>query len=425
MDIPSVTHLTQLSDFDEINQVLLSQKFVQGGFREPSKSLMTGVITLLDGKLHAQRRLIMSQLLSDNRVASMRERFLGPAIDHSLQEIAAIGKRVDGAIHSELVTLAQRSVHRVAAAVSGVDGIEGMEATDRFVKIVRRLADGVGAHFSRSPIQVVLRDAEVAKQELNDGFLAASLVRRLALAEEVEAGRIAKEELPEDLLMQLVLHRNDVWSGDETLPLREIAHFLVGASQSTANSLVLFLIRLEQWLEDHPEDRALIAQDPNFLRAAAFESLRLTVGAPARLRTALEDVTLKSGRVIKKGETVVLLFIPANMNESRFGNDAREYNPHRSVAVGTPWGLSFGAGAHACPGRPLVTGNRSMKAQTDVDGTLVTISRRLYAAGFRLDESKPPVPDPTTHYSIFLEVPIKFIAPEALTTSGTCPRVAC
>src|SRR5690606_33969300 len=121
-----------------------------------------------------------------------------------------------------------------------------------------------------------------------------------------------------------------------------------------------------------------------------------------------------SGLQVQKGQTIALLFIPANMTKSRFGEDADTFNPHRDTGKLTPWGLAFGAGAHACPGRPLVTGNRSMKAHAAVDGTLVTIARRLYAAGLALDRDHPPVRESATHYSVFQEVPILFTRPEAL-----------
>jgi hypothetical protein len=49
-----------------------------------------------------------------------------------------------------------------------------------------------------------------------------------------------------------------------------------------------------------------------------------------------------------------------------------------------------------------------------VDGTLVTIARRLYAAGLVLHDTKPAVPDPNTHYSVFIEVPVKFTNPKGL-----------
>jgi hypothetical protein len=49
-----------------------------------------------------------------------------------------------------------------------------------------------------------------------------------------------------------------------------------------------------------------------------------------------------------------------------------------------------------------------MKAQSAVDGSMVTVARRLYEAGLELDPDHPPVPDTTTHYDIYVRVPVKF-----------------
>ena len=145
-----------------------------------------------------------------------------------------------------------------------------------------------------------------------------------------------------------------------------------------------------------------------FLRRAAFESLRLTVAPPARIRTASEAVTLSSGRTIAAGQSIAMYFVPANM-DARFGAHADEFDPHRKTPEGIPpWGIAFGAGAHTCPGRPLVTGSRNPMGKVGADGTLVSISRRFYAAGMQLDPDRPLVRDPGTHYEIYSSVPIRF-----------------
>jgi cytochrome P450 len=417
MDIPSISELTQISNYEDINHVLLSQKFIQGGFQLAGRELIPDAILLLDGKRHIKRRGIMSRTLSDGHVAALRESYLKPTVAQCLREIADSGPSADGSVRADLVMLAQRSIHRIAAAISGVDGADDLPEVDRLVSLIKRIAAGIQVQFSREPADVVLADAKKALRAFNDEYLAASREKRLAIVNEVKAGRKNASELPQDLLTQTLTHTEDAWDGDDELPLREIAHFMVGATQTTAGALVIFILRLEEWLSAHPQDRKLIESDPNFLRNAAFESLRLTVGAPARLRTATEEVTLPSGLVVDKGQTIALLFIPANMSKSRFGEDADTYNPHRDVGKLTPWGFAFSAGVHACPGRPLVTGNRSMKAQTAVDGTMVTIARRLYRAGMALDPDHPPVPESATHYSIFREVPIRFTRPEGLIES--------
>lgn len=124
---------------------------------------------------------------------------------------------------------------------------------------------------------------------------------------------------------------------------------------------------------------------------------------------ATADVTLGSGRKISAGENVAMFLAQGNREPTRFGEHADQFNPHRSVAQGTaPWGLSFGAGAHACPGRPLVTGSRNPLGAIGVDGTLVSMLRRFHDAGIALDPARPPVRDPGTHYEIYASVPILF-----------------
>jgi cytochrome P450 len=191
---------------------------------------------------------------------------------------------------------------------------------------------------------------------------------------------------------------------DDEQPLREASLFLLASTQTTAGALVLFVLRLEAWFDDHPEDRALIASDPEFLRRAASESLRLTVASPARVRIAREDVVLASGRRVAAGEKLALWFGPANA-EARFGADAQRFDPHRVVEEGVPWGLAFGIGPHACAGRPLATGIRTPGLE---DSSMVTIVRRLYDAGLEL--AGPPVPDQGTHYDAYVSVPIRLRA---------------
>lgn len=418
MDLPSVAHMTQISRFDEINQILLSSNFIQGGFTDAREKLITDTLITVDGKRHMKRRGILSRIMNDSHIATTREQFLNPSINRTLTDLARSETQADGVLYADLVPLAQRCIQRIAAAVAGVDCESTSQTTDRLVDLVKRIGAGVQVEFSREPVAKVLADAEIAQKEFEEEFFKASYDKRMEIAREVKDGRRQPADVPKDVLMQTLLHDEDAWDGDADLPLREICLFLVGASATTAGSLILLVLRLEEWFETHPGDRSLLDTDPNFLRSAAFESLRLTVGAPARVRTALRDVRLASGREIKQGESVALLLIPANMSKDRFGSDADTFNPHRDVGDLAPWGLSFGAGAHACPGRPLVVGNRSMKARTDVDGSLVAIARGLYRAGLILDERRPPVPETATHYAAFKEVPIKFTRLHALQSQG-------
>jgi hypothetical protein len=49
-----------------------------------------------------------------------------------------------------------------------------------------------------------------------------------------------------------------------------------------------------------------------------------------------------------------------------------------------------------------------MKAQTDLDGSLVSMARGFYAAGMRLDQRRLPKQEAGTHYNNFASVPVTF-----------------
>lgn len=402
IDAPIVAGMAQLTSYDEINEVLTSRKFLQGGNTMSGQQLMRDVLPLLDGERHMKRKRLISRLFNDDSVESYRERHLFPVIEHSLAEIAALPRSPAGLCRVDLVPLVQRCLYRVAAAVSGVDGLETMEAAERLVDQAKTMVAGMTVEWSREDPEIVLQRAFAAQDAFRREFFQPSYDRRAQLL--ATQGSLE----PADVMTLILTNRSDAWAGDDDLPLREIALFLVSATQTTAGGLVSLILRLEKWFAAHPADRRLLADDPGFLRRAAFDSLRLTVAAPARIRTATEDVRLATGRQIRAGEKVALLFIPANTDADRFGADATDFNPHRLAPASPPWGLAFGAGAHSCPGRPLVTGGRSLSGEVSVDGTMVAISRRFYAAGLRLDDQSPPIRDEATFYDLYTKVPVIF-----------------
>lgn len=403
----TIADMVQLEDYAEISEVLRSRKFVQGAYAISGKGMMMGTVTLLDGPQHMQRRRVMARMFDDSAMAAMRDRYLNPVVDRSIAELAAQPRQPDGSVHTDLIPLVQRCLHRLAGALAGVDGLESIEAADRFVRQVQAITAGSTVDWSREDPETVVQRGLAARAEFKREFFDASYARRKAL---IDAARARGEDLvplQQDLMSMIIANEGGAWDGDDELMLREVSTFLIAASQTTAGSLVLLIIRLESWFRSHPEDRRLIESDPEFLRRATFDSLRLTVASPARIRRATEDVTLSSGRTFKAGERVALLFIPANMQPELFGEDAQAFNPHRKPKDVPQWGLAFGGGAHSCPGRPLVTGSRNMAGTTGVDGTLVSVCRRLYAAGLELDPAHPPVRDTSTHYELYTAVPIR------------------
>lgn len=404
-----VADYLQISDYDEITEIMRSRKFVQGSHYEARKSIMKDTLVVLDGKPHLQRRNILNQVLNDSTIAELRQLHLVPAIDRCIAEVKALPADKDGVVAAELTALVQRCVYRVAAAVAGIDGIEDAAAADRMVAQVKSITAGFTVEWSTEPREQVLSRAIADQEDFRKELFESSHAKRAAAVEKFKRGECEKSDLPRDVLTLTLLHKGDVWPDDDELRLREMCLFLSAGSQTTANGFSLFVLLLEDWLEQHPEDRELVLGDPNFLRRAVFESLRVAATVPARLRTATEDVTLTTGRQIKAGQHVALLIIPANMtNNKLFGDDPERFNPHRKVEGAMPWGLTFGTGGHTCPGRPLVTGGRTMKAQTDLDGSMVSMARGFYAAGMRLDRRNQPKREAGTHYNNFASVPVTF-----------------
>jgi cytochrome P450 len=401
----------QISDYDEIVEILRSRKFVQGSHYAARKTIMKDTLIVLDGNPHLRRRKILNPIVGDSTIEEMRKQHLIPAVERCMAEIGTLPVDADGNISADLIVLVRRCVFRIAAAIGGLDGLETPEAADRMVEQIRIITSGFTVEWSTRPQGEVLAEAVTELENFRRELFVPSEARRAALIARFRNGELDQSALSQDALTAMLLHKGDEWPDDEDLRLHEVALMTSGGAQTTASAFTLFILLLENWFKSHPEDLPLVRRDPNFLRQAAFESLRVAAHVPARMRTAVEDVRLVSGRHIKAGQHVALLIVPANMkSDDLFGPEPETFNPHRKVGDVTPWGLTFGTGAHMCPGRPLVTGGRSMRAETDVDGSMVTMARRLYAAGMRLDPIRPPVREPGTHYNTYSSVPVIFSA---------------
>ncbi|MFE5302341.1 cytochrome P450 [Streptomyces sp. NPDC056632] len=119
---------------------------------------------------------------------------------------------------------------------------------------------------------------------------------------------------------------------------------LLGGYETTANHLGSGII----YLLTHPDQLALLRNDPSLVPRAVEECLRMEVllGSPAALRCAEDDITTLDGVVIPKGAGVIPLMESANYDESVFPepdtSDIHRPNSHRHMA--------FSSGPHRCVG---------------------------------------------------------------------------
>jgi len=116
------------------------------------------------------------------------------------------------------------------------------------------------------------------------------------------------------------------------------------AGNETTRTVTSQAMRL---LIEHPDQRALLVDDPSLLTGAVEEILRYNPAVIHFRRTATADTQL-GGQAIKKGEKVVIWYPSINRDESMF-DDPDTFDIRRSPNEH----LAFGVGEHFCLGANL------------------------------------------------------------------------
>jgi cytochrome P450 len=404
---PYIRELQQLTSHAECEEVLKSKDFVQGSHQE-SAAFFDDSLLVLDGEPHFERRRLESVLFTRAALEHYERQALDPHIDQVIAEAAANGRGGDGLVRGDLCLMLREMLARISATITGIDGVDDPASSARFRWFLEELGTGATVEWSNDDHDEVIARILGVRDQFVDEFFGPSMQRRKDLLASREAGEIGDDDLPMDLLTLLLAHWDDDW--DDELPVRESTLYLVAATQTTTHTAPHVIRHLDEWLDDHPEDRQRL-EDAQFLKRAAYEALRLHLPAPALLRIAKRDVVLSSGRRIAAGERVACMFTPANRDDSVFGDDVRSFDPWRDVGSAKPWGLAFGGGEHMCIGRSLVTG---LSARTDgtegTDGTIVRILRALFRAGVKVDPEQPPTYTEASHHDAYGRFPVIFTA---------------
>lgn len=116
---------------------------------------------------------------------------------------------------------------------------------------------------------------------------------------------------------------------------------VTGGNDTTTGMLGGSLPLLHQW----PDQRRLLAEQPELIPDAVDELLRLTSPVQGLARTTTRDITLH-GTTIPAGRKVLLLYGSANLDERQYGPDAGELDVTRRPRNI----MTFSHGAHHCLG---------------------------------------------------------------------------
>ncbi len=372
---------------------------------DEGRALMHGVIVNLHGDDHLARRRLENRLFRRDTF-SWYERVRIPAI---IDDVLAAPVAAGG---GDVLPLARRTMMALSLDVAGVDlptGSERDTAFERLYGLMARLATAsTVAHATGGKAQIIA-DGDAALAAFASEFFEPSRARRAALVADVESGRLDDAELPRDVLTTLLRNHDRLHLPDEVV-LREIAYFPWVGSHSTSAELVHAMHHIFTWLDERPDDRQALVDDPQVRQRFVHESLRLHPASPVALRIATEEVLLKSGERIAADEVVAISVESANRDPLAVGVRPAEFDPYRERADGVaPWGLSFGHGMHACLGQELAGGLDPVDGlDHHLLGAITVMAGALLAAGARPDPDDPPALDPTTTRQMWGRYPVLF-----------------
>ena len=156
----------------------------------------------------------------------------------------------------------------------------------------------------------------------------------------------ARREHPSDDMVSAVVHAEVEGAPLTTQEAIVYVMALLVAGNETTRHLVSGGTAV---LAEHPEQRALLAREPERIGPAVEECLRWVTPVQAFGRTATRDTELR-GVPIAAGDWIVMLYASANRDEEAFGPKAGEFDVTRPIDAQH---VAFGFGEHLCIGASL------------------------------------------------------------------------
>ena len=396
--------VVELGGWREVNEALRRKEFRQALYDEGAV-VMGDCLLTLHGDPHRDRRRLENRLFRREVFDVWENQLLSRTLEETLAPFVAAGR-------ADLIVIGYRLAMSLTAHIAGIDH-DGSDpdATEQLYAVVKKFSEGATLVHSTRDKAEVRAEVLATMDAFDERLLQPAIARRRALIDEVAAGRRPESDLPADVLTTL-LRNQDRLDLPADVIRREIAFYLQAGAHSTANALTHTLDQVWTWGAAHPAEFAAARSDKAFLQRCMHESLRLDPASPVAWREALADSAV-AGCPIAAGSRVVLDLKAANRDESVWGATADRFDPMRPVPEGaSPWGLSFGAGAHACIGQELdgglVDGDMSGGTTQRLYGTVAVMAHAIIAAGGRPDPASPAVLDAASTRKHYSSYPILF-----------------
>jgi cytochrome P450 len=228
-----------------------------------------------------------------------------------------------------------RATLRTAIRAGGLDAAAALA----WAIPVRTVSRALGVPLQDAPVLRAWLRAAIARDPGSDRLPAGAR----AAAESLRAyfvDRVARAD--GGLLADVATARREREIASEEVPGLCVLLFIAG-TETVADFIGNALIALAE----HPEQRALLAAEPERMPAAAEELLRFESPVQYQLRTATKDTELH-GTTLPEGAAVALLWGAANRDERRL-----ERPDELDLARAPRRNLAFGEGIHHCLGAPL------------------------------------------------------------------------
>jgi len=377
----------RLDGWADVREALRRRELRQALY-DAGEVVMSDCLLNLHGVAHRDRRRVENRLFRRDTFEHWEHEVLDSTIEATLAP-----HRRSGA--GDLVTIGYGLAMNLTATIAGLDvDPTDVARTAALYEIVSKLSEGATmAHSTRDPAELIA-EVEIALARLDAEFLASAI-----------AARTTDPDRPD--VLSILLSNADALGLTAESIRREIGFYLQAGAHSTANCLVHSFNLWWAWSSEQGMDPFRV--DMELLQLVVHEGLRLYPASPVAVRRAVADVELAGGVQVAKDDLVELNLMAANRDQSVFGADAGEFNPHRSPPDGVPlWGHSFGGGIHSCIGRELDGGvpcaDRLADSGAPLYGTVAVMLAALLHSRFEPDPDNPAEPLATStrpHHGVY------------------------
>jgi cytochrome P450 len=248
--------------------------------------------------------------------------------------------RAVGGMETRIRELARATFDRVAERASeAIDVVDELTAPFPLLVIAELLGipDGDRGDFRR------WSDATIESTDRPPGE---NLQAILEMREFLLAHIAAKHDEPGDDLVSVLTQRELMGRPlDDDDLFAWLLTLLVAGNETTRTLLSGAIVALDR----HPDQRALLAADPDLIPNAVEECLRWVTPIQTFCRTVVADTEV-GGTTVREGDYLIMLYASGNRDDRAYGPTADAFDITREV---NPAHLAFGFGEHLCLGAAL------------------------------------------------------------------------